>query len=168
MTNSSSEERFEHLARSRAVDPVSSGSHAVVALRAGPDLRGVLTVSAMIALVRRHVSIAAAKRAIEEAIETGRSVVAVPMLDDARALASEMAAAGLRVAVMAHEEDTRAVRESLGLTRDEFAARYGMDVEALAAWEEGRDVPDRAIRSYLRVIRHLPLAASEALETSSI
>ncbi|WP_237480984.1 helix-turn-helix domain-containing protein [Lichenibacterium dinghuense] len=88
------------------------------------------------------------------------------MLDDARALGEELLAAGLRVAVMEPDEDVRAVRESLGLTRGEFAIRYGLEVDALEAWEDGRDEPSRAVRSYLKVIRRLPSEASAALESA--
>ena len=164
MTKSSFRERCEPLERTRAVDPVSYGSPAVVTLRAGPDLRDVLTISAMMALVKRHAPLASAKLAVEQALDMGRSVLSLPMLENAGALADDIAAAGMRIAVMRPEDDVRAVREGLSLTRGEFADRYGLDVEAVAAWEDGRDTPDTAARSYLKVIRRLPVAVSEALE----
>lgn len=164
MTSLSFKERIARLGRTRPVDRVSSGSPATVALRPGSDIRATLTISATLALVKRHATILNAKLAVEQALETGRSVLALPMLEDPRALTDEIAAAGMRVAVMVPEDDVKAVREGLGLTLDQFAIRYGLDAETVAAWEDGRKAPDRAVRSYLKVIRHLPLAASEALE----
>lgn len=118
----------------------------------------------MMALMKRHAPLANAKSAVEEALDTGRSVLSLPMLENVGALADDIAAAGMRIALMRPEDDVRAVRESLSLTRGEFADRYGLDIEAVAAWEDGRVTPDKAVRSYLKVIRHLPVAASEALE----
>lgn len=46
----------------------------------------------------------------------------------------------------------RTLRRALGLTREEFAARYGIPLGALSDWEEGRAEPDQTARSYLRAI----------------
>lgn len=67
----------------------------------------------------------------------------------------------LRDAFRPHE--LRALRERLGLTREEFAERFGLDAGDLAGWEEFRDVPDRTARSYLRVIARNPEMVAAAL-----
>lgn len=62
------------------------------------------------------------------------------------------------------EIDVKAVRERLGLTQEQFALRYGLDLNSLQNWETKRRRPDAAARSYLRVIERLPERTSEALE----
>ena len=87
------------------------------------------------------------------------------MLEDPRMLAEDIAATGMRVALLGSDEvDVRGVRERLGLIRVQFAIRYGLDPDAVEGWEDGRAAPDRAARSSLRVIRQMPVEASEALE----
>ena len=59
--------------------------------------------------------------------------------------------------------DVRAVRESLGLTQLEFATRFGLDLDAVQNWEQGRTRPDRNARILLRVIEARPEVVEEAL-----
>ena len=57
----------------------------------------------------------------------------------------------------------RALRRRLGLSRAEFAERFGLDVRAIQDWEQGRRVPDRAARVLLTVIENDPEAVRRAL-----
>ena len=59
--------------------------------------------------------------------------------------------------------DIRAIRKRLGLTQEEFAARFGFNVARLRDWEQGRTHPDSALRAYLMVIDRNPDAVCEAL-----
>jgi len=59
--------------------------------------------------------------------------------------------------------DVRAIRQQLGLMREQFALRFGLDVAALRIWEAGRREPDTATRSYLRVIQRTPARVEDAL-----
>ncbi len=52
--------------------------------------------------------------------------------------------------------DVRQLRERLRLTREQFAARYGLDIETVRNWEAGRREPDRTARSYLLAIANAP------------
>ena len=56
-----------------------------------------------------------------------------------------------------------ALRRRLGLSRQKFADRFGLDVRALQKWEPGRRVPDRAARVLLTVIDREPEAVVRAL-----
>lgn len=47
---------------------------------------------------------------------------------------------------------TKTLRRALGLTQEEFAARYRIPVGTLRDWEQGRTEPDRPARAYLRAI----------------
>ncbi len=57
----------------------------------------------------------------------------------------------------------KAVRRSLGLTQEEFAARYGIPLGTLRDWEQGRTEPDQPARAYIRVIACNPEWVSRAL-----
>jgi putative transcriptional regulator len=55
------------------------------------------------------------------------------------------------------------VRRALGLTQEEFAARYRIPVDTLRDWEDGRTQPDEAARAYLAVIAREPEMVRKAL-----
>jgi putative transcriptional regulator len=60
---------------------------------------------------------------------------------------------------------SRTLRRALGLTQEEFAARYRMPIGTLRDWEQGRAEPDQPARAYLTVIAHDPEGVRRALET---
>jgi putative transcriptional regulator len=68
----------------------------------------------------------------------------------------------LRVARRAPRVKT--LRRALGLTQEEFAARYRIPVGTLRDWEQGRSEPDQPAKAYLRAIAGDPTAVSRALE----
>lgn len=55
-------------------------------------------------------------------------------------------------------------RRRMGLTQEEFAARFHIGLARLRDWEQGRYKPDSAARAYLRVIAREPEAVLRALE----
>ena len=48
------------------------------------------------------------------------------------------------------------IRRALGLTQEEFAARYQIPLGTLRDWEQGRSEPDQPARAYLKVIARDP------------
>ena len=54
------------------------------------------------------------------------------------------------------------------LTQEQFALRYGLDVDAVQNWEQGRYQPDRATLAYLRVIERQPTEAARAQEEPAV
>jgi putative transcriptional regulator len=58
----------------------------------------------------------------------------------------------------------RTLRRALGLTQEEFAARYRIPIGTLRDWEQGRAVPDQPARAYLTVIAHDPEGVRRALQ----
>lgn len=68
-----------------------------------------------------------------------------------------------RVAVPPEAVDVAALRRREGLSQAAFAARFGLDVTALQAWEQGRRRPDRTARVLLAVIAREPDAVRRAL-----
>jgi putative transcriptional regulator len=61
----------------------------------------------------------------------------------------------------------KTVRRALGLTQEEFAARYGIPLGTLRDWEQGRTEPDQPARAYIRVIASNPEWVSRALAAES-
>jgi putative transcriptional regulator len=64
---------------------------------------------------------------------------------------------------MTRTPQVRAIRRALGLSQEEFAARFHIPLGTLRDWEQGRKEPDTATRAYLRVIGYNPAAVTEAL-----
>jgi putative transcriptional regulator len=61
----------------------------------------------------------------------------------------------------------KVVRRALGLSQEEFAARFRIPVGTLRDWEQGRVEPDQAARAYLMVIARIPDAVREALDPAA-
>ena len=57
----------------------------------------------------------------------------------------------------------KTLRRSLGLTQEEFAARYDIPLGTLRDWEQGRTEPDQPARAYLKVIANDPEGVHRAL-----
>ncbi len=60
----------------------------------------------------------------------------------------------------------KTMRRALGLTQEEFSARYHVPLAMLRDWEQGRKEPDQPTRAYLTVIAHDPEGVRRALQQS--
>jgi putative transcriptional regulator len=58
------------------------------------------------------------------------------------------------------------IRRALGLSQEDFAARYHIPIGTLRDWEQGRVEPDQAARAYLTVIAREPEGVRKALSSS--
>jgi DNA-binding transcriptional regulator YiaG len=56
-----------------------------------------------------------------------------------------------------------AFSEGQGLTREQFAERYGLQARAVQEWKQGRRKPEPAVRAYMLVIKNQPGAVRKAL-----
>ncbi len=155
---SSLRERFARLGTVRAIDRVQSGSPAMFVLRLPAGQTAPRTIDAIMALARRGIGMLRAKRAIEARLDDGRVFVDLPMVEDPQALTADLAAAGIAAAQVPPPEgvDVRQLRERLDLTREQFAIRYGLELETVRNWEIGKREPDTTARSYLRAIANDP------------
>jgi putative transcriptional regulator len=89
---------------------------------------------------------------------TEEEVHAAAMADpDARPMTPEEMAKARRV------PRVKTLRRALGLTQEEFAARYHIPLGTLRDWEQGRTEPDQPARAYLKVIASNPEWVSRAL-----
>lgn len=59
--------------------------------------------------------------------------------------------------------DVRGIRHRLGLSQNEFVARYGIPIGTLRDWEQGRVQPDTATRALLMAIDGDPGGVARAL-----
>jgi putative transcriptional regulator len=60
----------------------------------------------------------------------------------------------------------RVMRKALGLTQEEFAARFHIPLGTLRDWEQGKSEPDNCARAYLKVIARNPKAVTDALKAT--
>jgi putative transcriptional regulator len=60
----------------------------------------------------------------------------------------------------------KTLRRALGLTQEEFAARFQIPIGTLRDWEQGRVEPDQAAKAYLRAIAGDAAAVQRALEAA--
>jgi putative transcriptional regulator len=67
---------------------------------------------------------------------------------------------------MKRTPQVKIIRRALGLSQEEFSARYQIPIGTLRDWEQGRAVPDQAARAYLKVIARAPEATRKALDIS--
>jgi putative transcriptional regulator len=59
-----------------------------------------------------------------------------------------------------------AIRTKLGMTQEEFAGRFGLSVDTLRHWEQGKRQPEGPTRAYLIVIARAPKAVQKALDAA--
>src|SRR6185503_11971914 len=65
---------------------------------------------------------------------------------------------------MKRTPQVKIIRRALGISQEDFAARYHIPIGTLRDWEQGRAVPDQAARAYLTVIARDPQIVRSALE----
>jgi putative transcriptional regulator len=58
------------------------------------------------------------------------------------------------------------IRRALGMSQEDFAARYHIPLGTLRDWEQGRAEPDQAARAYLTVIAREPDVVRNALKST--
>ncbi|MEQ1818575.1 MAG: helix-turn-helix domain-containing protein [Terricaulis sp.] len=68
-----------------------------------------------------------------------------------------------RMNEMERTPQVKVLRRALGLTQQEFSARYQIPLGTLRDWEQGRAKPDLPTRAYLKVIARDPEAVHKAL-----
>ena len=164
MTKSKLMERFGRLGPARGIDLVPYGSPEVVALSLAGDLSRTKVIEAVFALCRCGASMLRAKRALEAATEGKTAALEVPRVDDLHRLAAELRGYGFALAAIARQPvEVRALRDRLGLTQEQFALNYGLELDAVRNWEHGRREPDRAAKSYLAAIDREPERVREFL-----
>jgi putative transcriptional regulator len=60
------------------------------------------------------------------------------------------------------EIDVRGLRQSLEMTQQAFADRFGFSLSSVREWEQKRSRPDKAARVLLMIVKHAPHVVEEA------
>lgn len=58
----------------------------------------------------------------------------------------------------------KTLRRALGLSQEEFAARYQIPISAILDWEQGRSEPEQIAKAYLKAIAGDPEGVRRALQ----
>lgn len=168
MTNVELKEVFGRLGPVQDVDQNRSGSRESLVLRPEGAVSAINVIAATRALARCGIRLLKAKRAVESVIADGEVILDLPKVDSRDRLASNLAAAGMRPEFLrkkplikskdVSKKWVRKVREVAGLTQEQFALAYGVDLKTLQKYEQGDSVPAASILSYLQMIEADPQA----------
>jgi DNA-binding transcriptional regulator YiaG len=85
--------------------------------------------------------------------------------EDGERAEAEFSSLGVRAARIhpLRHLDVRQVRELFGISQAEFAARFGLELDTIQNWEQGRYKPDPAAQLLLRIIQMRPDVVEQAL-----
>jgi DNA-binding transcriptional regulator YiaG len=164
-TKSSLRDLFGHRVHIRDVPRVDSGSPGKFLLQS--ERYQVKGPSAALALAKRHVSLRDAHELVTRLFDHGVAVVELPMVESVEALTRDLAACNVTVKAYAppSEVDVKAIRETMGMSQEQFALEFGLELATVRNWEQGRSQPDTAARNFLITVARDPDAVRHALVT---
>ncbi len=80
------------------------------------------------------------------------------------AIAAQLAALGLEATPMAPPmPDIKKIREKFGVSQSEFATQFGLELDTLQNWEQGRNQLDPTARLLLKIIELYPTVVETVL-----
>jgi DNA-binding transcriptional regulator YiaG len=163
-TSSELKARLERLGPVRDVSrpPLSSDASIVVVLRRVGELDKGISVARR--LFASGLTLKQAHDAINRLAALGWAVCAVAKTEDLHMLANDLAI--LKVELrrkLPVSEDIAEMRARRGLSQREYADLLGLDIRTLQNWEQGRNRPDPAAISLMRVFDRAPDMVGEAL-----
>ncbi len=115
-------------------------------------------------LVEAGVSVRTAKKTVDDLAGGRTAYVEAPAVRDYAALKRKLV--GQEIAVhqfRARHVDVKALRARLGISQEDFAGRYGLDVATVRNWEQGRTTPDGPAARLLQLIDRDPDKVVEML-----
>lgn len=108
-------------------------------------------------LVRAGVPVRAARKTIDDLVAGRTAFVEAPSVADYDALKRRMMSENVAVHRIAiHAVDVKALRARLGISQEDFAGRYGLDVATVRNWEQGRTKPEGPAAALLQLIESDP------------
>jgi DNA-binding transcriptional regulator YiaG len=144
---------------------LSSDESVVVLLRRTGALDKAVTVARR--LFAAGLTLKEAHNAINTLAACGWAVCAVARTEDLRALSNDLAAINVQLRRRRVQTESAAVvaamRARHGLSQREYADLLGIDLRTLQNWEQGRNRPDPAAISLMRIFAHAPEVFEEAL-----
>jgi DNA-binding transcriptional regulator YiaG len=166
-TNSELKARLAGLGPVRDVSrpPLSPRESVLVVLRRIGALEEPVTVARR--LFAAGLTLKQAHNAINKLAEVGRIVCAVARSEDLSRLAIELRGMNVEVRqrppISPDPVDVAAMRARQGLSQREYADLLGLDVRTLQNWEQGRNRPDLAAVSLMRLFAHAPDMVEDVL-----
>lgn len=168
MTNAGLKEVFGRLGQVQDVDRNQSGSRESLVLRPEGATSAINAIAATRALAQCGITLLRAKRAVESVIAGDEVTLVLPKVASRDQLVEELAAAGLQgrflrkrlrmTSKSVAKKWVKKVRERAGLTQEQFAVTYGMDLKTLQKYEHGDSIPASSVLSYLQMIEADPEA----------
>ena len=108
------------------------------------------------ALVRYGVSLRKAHDILNR-ISEGACIPVELLCDDPEAVAYELLGLGVAVhTIRIPEVDIKRLRDTQKLSQAEFASLYGLELDTLQNWEQGRNLPDRSTKVLMKIIERFP------------
>jgi DNA-binding transcriptional regulator YiaG len=142
-----------------------SGSHEVrVLLDAPGEIRRPVDV--VRALHAAGLSLRKSREQLDRLAENQRVAVVIQSDDPDNAI-EQLRRLDLRVRVLrVPDADVKEVRERFQLTQAEFATRFGLELDTVRNWEQGRNKLDAQTRLLLRIIDRFPETVEDLLAES--
>jgi DNA-binding transcriptional regulator YiaG len=166
-TNSALMERLGRLGPVRVESrrPLSSGEGEPVLLRCQRDVGALIPVAKR--LREAGLTLRLAHAAINDLAEHNVTVCLVDKACDLAALAADLKAMHVemhrRRPAASPNTEIAAVRERHNLSQRDFADRLGIDMRTLQNWEQGRNRPDPAAITLIRLFDRDPAAVLAAV-----
>lgn len=114
-------------------------------------------------LVEAGVSVRMAKRAVDS-LASGSPAYLEGSLHDRAALTKKLKSRQIEVRqLQGRRIDVKKLRARLGISQEDFAGRYGLDVATVRNWEQGRTAPDGPAARLLQLIDRDPDKVLEML-----
>lgn len=115
-------------------------------------------------LVEAGVSVRTAKKTVDDLVSHRTAYVEAPAVRDYGALKKKLKGENIAVhQIRARRVDVKALRARLGISQEDFAGRYGLDVATVRNWEQGRTTPDGPAARLLQLIDRDPDKVMELL-----
>jgi DNA-binding transcriptional regulator YiaG len=162
-TRSSWKDLYGPRVRVQDVPRVASGSPGKFLLQSEPhQIAGPL---AALALAKRHLSLRDAHAIVTRLFDHGEAVVELPAVESVAALTRDLAACNVTAKAYGtpSKMDVKAIRETMGMSQEQFALEFGLELATVRNWEQGRSEPDTAARNFLKTVARDPNAVRHAL-----
>jgi DNA-binding transcriptional regulator YiaG len=77
--------------------------------------------------------------------------------DSAKAVMTDLSGLGLSAhTIRIPDVDIKRLRDTQKLSQAEFASLYGLELDTLQNWEQGRNIPDRSTKVLMKIIERFP------------
>lgn len=131
-----------------------SGSRAIRVVLVANEIARPVEVARV--LVRYGVSLRKAHDILNR-ISEGACVPVELFGDRAKAIIVELSGLGVSAhTIRIPEVDIKRLRDTQKLSQAEFASLYGLELDTLQNWEQGRNIPDRSTKVLMKIIERFP------------